>query len=363
LARGRTAPRPPVGAVIVRDGSVVGAGFTQPRSGPHAEVVALQAAGDRAQGATLYVTLEPCSHYGRTPPCADAIIAAGIRRVIASWQDPNPLVCGQGFHKLRESGIAVEIGDGAEEALQQLAPFFTAVTRDRPLVTAKWAMSADGKIATHSGDSRWISSEASRAVVHEIRDVVDAIVVGISTVIADDPRLTVRLPDHLGRRAPRLHRPLRVVLDSHGRLPLCSGILTDDHVDRTVVFTTSAVPTERVTAIAQRGALLIQVSASPKGQVDPSAVLQQLLALDCYHVLVEGGGRVLGSFFDHRLVDEAVIFVAPRVIGGGEAPGPVAGTGVSALTAAARIDWSSPAAVGQDAVLRGRVSFPSSTGT
>ena len=220
-AVGLTSPNPPVGAVLVRNGRVVGEGFTQPAGQAHAEVVALREVGDLASGATLYVTLEPCSHFGRTPPCTDAIIAAGVAEVHVSTIDKNPRVSGSGIDQLRSVDIAVHVGQGQSEADELAAPHAKLVTAGRPLVTAKFAMSLDGKIATRSGESKWITGEESRRYVHELRARSDVIMAGIGTVIADDPQLTARSPD--GTPLPR--QPLRVIVDSSGRLPPESTLL------------------------------------------------------------------------------------------------------------------------------------------
>ncbi len=358
-ARGRTSPRPSVGAVLIRDGVVVGRGYTQPRSGPHAEVVALQEAGERARGATLYCTLEPCAHYGNTPPCTDALIRAGVMRVVAAQQDPNPLVAGQGFAHLRAHGIAVEVGDGAEEAWGQLAPFFTYITKGRPWVTAKWAMSLDGKIATRTRNAHWISDVTSRGLVHEMRDVVDAIMVGIGTAIADDPQLTVRLAATGHRRSQRLRPPWRVIIDAQGRIPLNLKVTRDELATATVVVTTPAMATEKEVALINRGIRVLRVVATDMGHVDLSAALRELIKLDICHVLVEGGSGLLGGLLDYRLIDEVRVFVAPLLLGGEKAQPVTAGLGVAMVADGARVCWTAVRPLERDVLLEGYVEYQS----
>lgn len=356
-ARGRTSPRPPVGAVLVRDGVVVGRGYTQPGSGPHAEIMALREASERAHGATLYCTLEPCSHYGKTPPCADALIAAGVTRVVAAQQDPNPLVAGQGFTRLRAHGIAVEVGDGAAEAWGQLAPFFTYITKNRAWVTAKWAMSLDGKIATRTGSAHWISDVASRGLVHEMRDTVDAIMVGIGTAIADDPQLTVRLPATEHRRPQRLRPPWRVIVDARGRIPLDLKVACDALAASTVVVTTAAMTTEKEADLIDHGVSVLRVAATDMEHVDLSTALTELTKLDICHVLVEGGAGLLGGLLDCRLIDEVRAFIAPLLLGGEEARPVTAGRGVATIADGARVRWTAVHPLERDVLLEGYVEY------
>ena len=328
-AVGKTSPNPPVGAVLVRDGRVVGEGYTQPAGQAHAEVVALNQAEDLARGATLYVTLEPCSHHGRTPPCTDAIIAAGVAEVHVSTIDRNPEVRGSGTDQLRNAGITVSVGEGQNEADELAAPHARLVTAGRPLVTAKFAMSLDGKIATRSGDSRWITGEESRRYVHELRARSDAIMAGIGTVIADDPQLTARRPD--GSPLPR--QPLRVILDSSGRLPLESTLLRQP--GKTLVAISGQIQ-PKLTSLEKAGAEVLSVPATD-GRVDLSALLKELGRRGVTTVFAEGGGTLLGSLFDAGLVDRVVAFVAPMIIGGESALSPVGGRGVERMADALRL--------------------------
>lgn len=356
MARGRVAPNPAVGAVVVRDGVVVGVGATQPPPGPHAEVVALQVAAERAVGADLYVTLEPCAHYGRTAPCTSAILTAGVRRVIAATADPNPLVDGRGFAQLRAAGVAVEVGLGASEASEIMAGFFHRTCTGRPRVIAKFASTLDGRIATHSGHSRWISGPESRAQVHRLRDQSDAILVGIGTVLADDPLLTTRLPDDAaGYGGP--HHPLRVLLDSRANTPPTARMLDANTPGHTLILTGPHAPGDRVRTLEAAGAEVVAVTGRD-GRVDIHAVLDLLGALGVNDLLVEGGSRVHGAFFDARLVDHVVIYIAPTIVGGSAAPGPVSGLGVSVMPEAARLVDPLVDIVGGDIRVRGRVVYP-----
>lgn len=326
---GRVEPNPPVGAVLVDDAlRRVGEGWHERFGGPHAEIAALAQAGDRSRGATLYVTLEPCCHHGKTPPCTEALIRAGVRKVVAAMVDPAPHAAGHGLQQLRQAGIEVEVGLLAHLARRLAGPFVKLATRRLPYVYAKWAMSLDGRIATRSGDSKWISSEESRRVVHALRGRMDAIVVGIGTVLADDPLLTARPP------GPRV--AARVVVDSGARLPPDARLVASVDSAPVVAAVTDRAADERCTQLSQRGVEIVRLQAGPGGgdRVD----LQQLLALlggrQMTNVLVEGGGRLLGAFFDAGLIDEYHVFIAPRLIGGDQAPGPLRGTGIDGIAAA-----------------------------
>lgn len=308
-ALGRTHPNPAVGAVIVKRGKVIATGFTSPVGGPHAEAVALQRAGAKAKRATLYSTLEPCNHHGRTPPCTEAIIRAGIKRVVYASNDPNPIVNGKGARRLEQAGVEVK-GDvlrAAAEALNQ--PFFKAMRTGLPFVTAKVALTLDGKLATSTGRSGWISSEASRRVVHQVRDLIDAILVGASTVEADDPQLTTRLPGGQGRN------PLRVVIDPRLRTSPKAKIY-DTRQARTVVVTRHAPTSPKARAFVARGVEIWQVPVV-KGRVDLSVFLTRLAKNGALHLLVEGGAGVHGAFLEAGLVDELMLFMAPRLFGHG----------------------------------------------
>ena len=324
-ALGTTSPNPAVGCVIVRGGEVVGEGWTHPPGQQHAEAAALQMAGARAQSATLYTTLEPCNHYGRTPPCTEAIIAAGIAEVSIAVRDLNPNVAGGGVARLDEAGIRTHIGECAEEGRRLIEAFAKHSRTGMPFVTAKYAMSLDGKIAARSGDSKWISGEESRLFAHALRAQSDAIMVGINTVLADDPMLTAR--DAAGNANER--QPLRVVLDSHGRMPQDAQMLT-------APGDTLVAVTDDFNGGACDGAETVRMPTG-KGGVDLRALLAALGERDITSVLVEGGGATIGALFDLNLVDKVVAFVAPVIIGGNEAISPVGGIGIAKMEEALRL--------------------------
>jgi len=345
--RGRTSPNPMVGAVIVRDGQVVGEGYHQRAGTPHAEIHALRQAGERARGGTLYVNLEPCNHYGRTPPCTEAILAAGLAEVHMAMLDPNPLVNGRGRARLEEAGVRTVVGELEEEARELNEAFITYITTGRPLVIAKFASSLDGKIATRTGQSRWISGEAARRRVHELRDAVDAILVGADTVIADDPLLTTRLPDR------EVRHPLRIVADSRGRVPLEARLFDPALPGRTLVAATPAFPPERRAALEDRGVEVLLLPADPQGRVDPRALLEALGRREVTSLLLEGGGTLLEAFFRAGLVDKVLAFIAPLIVGGREAPTAVAGEGFARLEEAVRLERVRVEWVGEDLLVSG----------
>ena len=308
---GRTSPNPAVGAVLVKDGRVVGRGHHARAGAPHAEVEAIRAAGARARGADLYTTLEPCDHFGRTPPCSLAILEAGVRRVFSGSSDPNPAVNGRGVRRLRRAGIAVETGVLREECDALNEPWFRFITSGRPHVTLKIASTLDGRIATATGDSRWVTGPEARALVHTLRDGVDAVLVGAGTARADDPRLTARLPG--GRD------PLRVVLDSRLRLPDELRLFRQRSAAPTLVAHASGRPPAR----PRRGVEYLRCR-SRRGRVDLADLLARLGQRGVTHLLVEGGGEVARSLLDAGLVDRLLLFLAPRLAAGGLSwlPGP-----------------------------------------
>lgn len=323
-------PNPMVGCVIVRDGEIVGEGYHARFGGDHAEVVALKQAGERARTATLYVTLEPCSHFGKTPPCADAIVRAGVRRVVLAHLDPFPLVAGDGIRRLRENGIEVEIGLLGNLAEELNAPFIHLIRHGRPWVIAKWAMSLDGKIATHSGDSRWISNERSRAIVHELRSRMDAIVVGRRTVERDDPLLTVRLATSTIESRPCTRTPMRVVITNRAEIAdRCRLVQTARDVP-VLIFASADAPPANVERLQRAGCEVWQSS-----EPTPLARLRQYFAelgrRRFTNILVEGGAALLGGLFDEQLVNEAHIFLAPKVIGGESGTSAVGGAGIDRI--------------------------------
>lgn len=343
-AIGSVSPNPPVGAVLVRDGRVVGEGFTQPPGGDHAEVMALRQAGDEARGAELFVTLEPCAHHGRTPPCTEAIIRAGVARVHIAALDPAPHTDGRGVWALEHAGISVTVREGSEEARRLIEAFAKHVTTGLPFVTAKFAMSLDGKIATRSGDSRWITGPAARALAHGLRAEVDAVAVGVGTALADDPQLTVR-----DAPVPARGQPLRVVVDSRLRLPPTAAMLAQS--GRTLVATATDDAARRAALEAAGAEVLMAPGAD--GRVDVPAVLRALGEREVTSVLVEGGAGMLGTLFDARAVDKVIAFVAPAIIGGKDAPSPVGGHGASVMPDVLRLVRVSHASAGDDLMITG----------
>lgn len=346
-AAGVVSPNPAVGCAIVRDGAVVGRGHTLPPGQAHAEVQALADAGGAARGADVYVTLEPCSHWGRTGPCADALIAAGVRRVVVALVDPDPNVGGEGLMRLRAAGVEVETGDGAVQASRQLEAYLRHRVSGRPLVIAKFAVSLDGRIATRTGDSMWISGPEARARTRQDRTRFDAILVGSGTVVADDPQLTAR--EQSGDRAKR--QPLRVVLDSRGRTPPTARVLS--HEAPTLIATLETSPPEWREAIAAHDAM-IEICPSENGRVALEPLLGCLAQRGVLSLLVEGGAEIHGSFFDQGLVDRVLAVVSPLVIGGREAPLAVAGIGPAALSDAWRLEEVEVETAGVDLFVTGR---------
>jgi diaminohydroxyphosphoribosylaminopyrimidine deaminase/5-amino-6-(5-phosphoribosylamino)uracil reductase len=349
-ARGRSSPNPAVGAVIVRDGEIVGRGWTQPAGSAHAEVVALREAGERARGATLYVTLEPCSHQGRTPPCTEAILAAGITLVEVSILDPNPLVMGQGIARLRAAGVEVRLGLGAAAAREQIRGFRVWIRTGRPFVAAKFAASLDGKIAARPGLQGWISGEASRAHAHEVRDTIDAIVIGVGTALADDPQLTARP----GGRFPEDGRqPLRVVVDSRLRLPPTAAMLRQPGA--TLVAHLAAAPAEPAAALRAAGAELLALPEW-QGKVDLRALVDELGRRGMLEVLLEGGGALLGSAYELGLVDFQYAYLAPIILGGERAVPAVGGRGVETVEAGWRLLSPAVERLGSDILVSGWIA-------
>ncbi len=339
---GEVEPNPLVGALVVRDGQAVGRGHHPYYGGPHAEIVALQEAGDRARGGTLYVTLEPCSTSGKTPACTEAVLRAGVRRVVFGTIDPSPRHAGRGLEYLRARGVEVSGPAGPESVEPLLARFRRHLASDRPYVIAKWAMTLDGKVATRTGDSHWISGRRSRALVHRLRGRVDGILVGRGTVEADDPRLTAR------RGGPMVAR--RIVLDRTLRLPAAWGALHDGGPPVVVVHGEQAPP-ERRAALHQLGAELVCV-AEPEDTGFLLAALGALRQRRVERLLVEAGPRLLGSFADARCVDQVLVFVGTQVLGGALAPGPVGGLGAERLGGGLQLEGGSWDLSGEDAVFR-----------
>ena len=354
---GYVEPNPMVGCVLVRDGAVVGEGWHQKFGGPHAEIEALRVAGPAARGATAFVTLEPCCHHGKTPPCTEALIAAGIRRVICAQPDPYSEVSGAGIAALEKAGVAVQVGMLAEQAQWLNAPYLKLVTTGRPWVIAKWAMSLDGKIATRTGDSRWISGEASREIVHRLRGRMDAIIVGRGTVEHDDPLLTARPP------GPRT--ATRIVVDSRASISSERRLVQTARDFPLMIAAGAGAPQENIDRLAAAGGEVIVCRSarddSSKSNDDHhpvpiGALLDELGRRRMTNVLVEGGGTLLGSFFDAGAVDEVHVFIAPKIIGGFGASAPVAGQGIDGIASALNLVDVETRHVGDDLYLSGRVA-------
>jgi diaminohydroxyphosphoribosylaminopyrimidine deaminase/5-amino-6-(5-phosphoribosylamino)uracil reductase len=338
--RGLVSPNPLVGAIVVSEsGAVVGEGWHEGPGTAHAEIVALRDAGEDARGATLYTSLEPCAHTGRTPPCTDAIVAAGVARVVSAMRDPNPIVDGRGFADLERAGIEVRSGILTEEAGRQNEAFVKHVRTGLPFVTWKMAASLDGKVAARDGSSRWITGESARADVHRLRAWSDAIVVGAGTALVDDPSLTVRDPDYHG--SP----PLRVLVDARGRVPATGDLF--DSAGPTLVATTELAPQERRDEWQRAGAEVVVFSA--EGDRVPIGELVTLLGKrDVQGVLLEGGPTLAFAAVEEGVVDKVVVYLAPRLIGGADAPTVLGGRGFAPISNAVRLRVRSFDAIGED---------------
>jgi diaminohydroxyphosphoribosylaminopyrimidine deaminase/5-amino-6-(5-phosphoribosylamino)uracil reductase len=338
---GKTSPNPVVGAVLVRKGRVVAEGWHKRAGGPHAEILALR--GVKARGTTLYVTMEPCCTWGKTPPCTEAIIAAGVKRVVVATLDPNPRHNGRGLTVLRRAGIRVEAGLLADQATALNEAFNKWITTGIPFVIAKAAISLDGKIATRTGDSKWITSETARRQSHKLRSYVDAIMVGANTIIRDDPQLTVR-------HGVRGKRPWRVVVDGRGRCPRFARLFTDAYRQRTIVLTTSHSPAHWRKNLGNLGVQVL-VMKGRTARINLRTALRALGKMKITSVLVEGGGDLLGSLFDNLLVDKVALFYAPIVIGGREGVAVVGGEGSSGIKSSLRLVDCHWRRIGKDEML------------
>ncbi len=325
-AKGMTSPNPCVGAVIVKDGKVLGKGFHKFAGGPHAEIYALRQAGKTAEGATMYVSLEPCSRFGRTPPCTDAIIRSGIKRVVAAIKDPNPLNNGRGLRILRSRGVNTSVGFLEAEATEINEDFIKYITRKMPFVAVKVAQSLDGKIATRTGDSKWISGDKARDFVHKLRSEHDAVMVGAGTVLKDDPLLTARI------KGKRVKQPLRIILAGKARIP-----------DKARIFNSKG------------GEVVIAATKKKDGRVDIKALLKELAKKQITSVLIEGGGETVASALEAGVVDKVYFFIAPKIIGGRKATTSVEGEGVEKAGKAIRLKRMSFRKIGDDLLIEGYV--------
>ena len=336
---GRTWPNPAVGAVVVKDGVIVGRGWTQPGGRPHAETEALKRAGRQAKGATIYVTLEPCSHHGKTPPCVDAIVRTGIARVVSALEDPNPEVAGQGYAKLRERGIAVDTGLGAADAARQHAGHVRRMREGRPQVLLKLAASSDGKAGLPGRKPAAITGEAARARVHQMRAESDAILVGVGTVLSDDPHLTCRLPGMIEQS------PVRVILDARLRMPLATSLVGTARETPTWVFAAQNTSPMAEDILKAKGVEVFRVEAND-GKLDLAAVLKILAGKGVTRLMVEGGPIVAAAFVQADLVDEVALFRSPNELGAGIDT--LEGLPLTALTKSAKLKWAATEAVGAD---------------
>jgi diaminohydroxyphosphoribosylaminopyrimidine deaminase/5-amino-6-(5-phosphoribosylamino)uracil reductase len=349
--RGLTSPNPMVGAVVVKDNAVIGKGYHRKAGTPHAEIHALNEAGMGAHGSTLYVTLEPCSHRGRTLPCADFIIRSRVTRVVCAMQDPNLQVNGSGIRKLREAGIQVDVGILENEARELNRFFIKYITAKVPFVILKAAVTLDGRIATQTGDSKWITGKAARERGHQLRNVVDAILVGVNTVLADDPSLTTRLPGGGGRD------PARIILDTHLRTPLDARIIRNDSPARTFIFSGPDVQPERIRAYQERNVTVL-VARKEASRIKFKQVLEDLGRMEITSLLIEGGAQVHASALREGVVDRVLFFVAPKIIGGGGSKECIANLRVRRISDAVHLQSIYTEQIGDDVMIQGDVIKP-----
>ena len=345
---GRTNPNPLVGALIVKNGEIIAEGYHEILGGAHAEVAAFKNARQEVRGGTLYVNLEPCSHYGRTPPCAEAVIKAGIAKVVIAMEDPNPKVCGRGVKLLRDAGIETVVGvlEGDARKLNEI--FIKYVTQQKPFVILKAAMTLDGKIASATGDSKWISGESSRQQVHLLRDRVAAIMVGVDTVLADNPALTARPEGKDGKD------PVRIIVDSKGKIPIDSRVIRNKAAAGTILATTTAIDAEKEKLLREKGVRLMKLDG-PDGHVELEELLKQLYSLELDSVLLEGGGGLNAAALSAGIVDKAMIFIAPKIIGGRAAKTPVEGEGIGMMRDALRLEEVSVSRFEDDLLIEGYI--------
>lgn len=340
-------PNPRVGAIVVNNNAMVGKGYHKKGGGPHAEVAALENAGNNARGATLYVTLEPCSTYGKTPPCTEAIIKAGISHVVIGAIDPNPLHAGTSVTLFEQEGIKVTTGILEQQCRDLIEDFSTYITRNKPFTIVKTATSLDGKIATHTGESKWITSPASRTVVQKIRAQVDAILVGARTIVNDNPSLTVRLKGY------RHRQPLRIIVDPDSIVPDTSIVLTDEYKDRTVIITADTDAARLRSGHYEKNGVRVLYLPCRDGVISPHDIQSTLAQLSVVSLLVEGGGMTVGHFFDNRCIDKVYCFIAPKIIGGKCAPGPFHAQGIANLDQAVQFKSFTWKQYGPDMLLCG----------
>lgn len=346
--RGRTSPNPMVGAVLVKNGQVVGEGYHARAGEAHAEILALRQAGEEARGSTLYINLEPCIHYGKTPPCAPAVIEAKVRRVVIGMEDPNPLVTGRGLKSLKKAGLDVEVGVLEKECRRLNEAFCKYILKKEPFVILKVAATLDGKIATREGDSKWISGETSRHFVHRMRDQVDGVVVGIGTVLKDDPQLTARIKK--GRD------PYRIILDSRLRIPEDAKVIGNSP-SKTIIATTELAARDKIERLEKKGVRILTLD-SKQGRVDLKNCLSKLGEMGMMSLLVEGGSQVNGSFLGEGLIDKILFFLSPKLIGDREALGIFGGSGKANLKETIPLNELRVRRMGEDILIEGYLIPP-----
>jgi diaminohydroxyphosphoribosylaminopyrimidine deaminase/5-amino-6-(5-phosphoribosylamino)uracil reductase len=346
---GRVSPNPLVGAVIVKNGAIVGKGYHARFGGPHAEINALRNAGARARGASLYINLEPCCHYGKTPPCTDALITSGIKKIYVGMVDPNPAVSGKGIQKLRKAGIAVETGLLEDQCRLLNESFIKHITEKVPLVTLKAGLTLDGNIATARGDSKWITCEQSRRLVHKVRSEVDAIMIGSGTLIADDPQLTARL------ESKTLKNPLRVVVDEKLRIPLESNVLKPQLAAGTLIVTSPALSSSRKAGQIKKSGARVLAAPLKKGLIDLKALIKKLGDMEIASLLIEGGSEINASALAAGIVDRILFFYAPKIIGGRNSIHVVGGSGVQKIAGAIEISGMEVQRIGSDFLVSGHI--------
>lgn len=343
-AEGRTTPDPMVGAVLVQGGRIISMGYHGEVTTPHAEEWAIQKASEQAKGATLYLNLEPCCHYGSNPPCADLIVKSGIKEVIASMKDPNPLVNGKGFRILKRHGVKLRLGLLEDEARKLNEVFIKYITTKKPFVVLKTAMTIDGKIATRTGASRWVAGKEARRHAHHLRNVYDAILVGVGTVLIDNPKLTVRL-------VKKIKNPIRIILDAYARTPLKANVLNTRGA-KTIIVVGPRAPQKRIEALRKRGAEVMRIAA-PRGKIDMKALVKKLGKMKITSVLVEGGGEVAASALEAKVVDKAYFFISPKIFGGRDAKTPVEGEGIKLPSQAIYLKDIHQEKIGEDFLITG----------
>ncbi|MCC5889971.1 MAG: bifunctional diaminohydroxyphosphoribosylaminopyrimidine deaminase/5-amino-6-(5-phosphoribosylamino)uracil reductase RibD [Alkalibacterium sp.] len=341
-AKGHTSPNPMVGAVIVKDNRIIGEGYHQKAGEPHAEVNAVQSAEESVKGATIYVTLEPCSHFGKTPPCSDLIIRSEFKKVVVATLDPNPLVAGRGLKRIEEAGIEVEVGVCEKESVQMNEVFNYFITTKQPFTVMKYAMTLDGKIATETGQSKWISSKESREHAHRLRGELSGIMAGIGTVLKDNPQLTCRVPGY--------GNPIRIVVDSQLRIPLDAAVLADQNEAKTVILTTQYASEEKLKALEAMSIEVIKVRDTDK-RVDLSEAMQVLGEKGIDSILLEGGGKLNASALEAGIVNKVTIYIAPKLVGGENAISPVMGRGVKTMSEAYLFKDTQTFRIGEDIVI------------